>query len=301
MVKYFDDLGKKLQDLFDPKDKGYDLKQPTVEVKTKVADPDAEVTTKFEVENGELTASVEDKLKLPKYGLTVKAKVNTKKDPSVEVSNDSLVDGLTIIGKTELLKTFKFTGKYAKDIVAFRADVEVNQAADKDGDSDGKADEDGDGGSEVILTPSVVVSLNDINLGASAVLKPSADDVLDNYDLGLEYTRNALVVTGKVADKLSKIQIGGAYQVNDKVLFGAAYEVQSGDFSKQGVCAGGTYDFNENASIKVKANSSGIVNAIFKQRLSAQTSLSFSTQFDATNIRKEETQKLGIKLVLGDS
>jgi hypothetical protein len=275
--KFFPDLGKSCSDFF--KAKNWHDKQ-TIEIETARKDPDHKITATFDVEDN-VSIQFKEKFNLDKYG-TCEAVLKTSGQQSVTLENkDGLVDGVTtsIKGSTDLKTEVKM--KYARDSAAVHALIKRGTKGD------------------VSLEPSVVLGWEGLSIGATAKLEPTSEETtLTDYNVGLQVEKGDTTFTVKTEESAENVKAQFSHKLDSRtsVHMDFGYHLSK---DKRSASIGGSYAISDDMKFRAKVLSTGIVYGVFTHTLSPQASLLFSAQVNARSM-KSDTQKLGVKLSLGD-
>jgi len=235
-------------------------------------------TTTGVAKDGDFTGSLNTQYKNADFGL-VKADLQSSGATEVTVEADKLSKGLLVrlIG-TDALKS-NVDVEYTKDAFAGT----LNWEADK---------------SKTVIAASGAVGFDGVAAGAEVKYDAKVSAISD-YNAAVEYQQADFVGTLKTREKADKVDLYLWNRVNADLQSGAfgTYAFLARTWSIGGLIS---HRLDNNANIKVKADTTGIVAAVLEQRLASPNALiRFSTEFNA---KKASTtpEKFGVSLFFGE-
>lgn len=269
----FADLGKNVTDLF--KAKKYSFGQGQLELKHQ--NPNFKTTTKAQVQDGKTTSELVTKYSCSKLGSSLE--VSTDSAQKLEAKADlnlakiAKVDGLNVnleAKKAKSKNVYSAEAKFVKDSLAASAKVDCCKKFDV----------------------SAVVGHDGLSVGG-AILFDGAQGQIADYNAAVQYAKNDFAITVKTADKLDKLNVQVANQVDSKTFVAAEFQYNLAEEIRK-IQFGGQYKLDAETELKAKIAQDGQISAVWQHQLNRNAQLSFGLE---TNPDFSNT-KAGFKLSL---
>jgi hypothetical protein len=280
-------LGKKVKDLFKKK----------YEYETKV-------TTKHRTRTSGLSFEAGGSLCAPISG-NFKGKYKDKKFGEVEVEAttggktwatskfDQIAKGLEVnyaAGMDPKKKGInnRLSAEFAQEYIAVSGAVDVLTA---------------DAATTAIVEAAGVVGFEGVSVGAQCVVDVNTQKPKD-FNLGLEYTRDATTVTLLTENKGEVVRAFAVHQINPNYLVGVQFDFcpQQAAKEKQRVLSVGTeYQIDVDTSVKAKADSTGGIETAIQHNLqNPALQVGLAAAFSRKSANCLSAEKFGISFTFGD-
>lgn len=263
--KFFNDLGKSVNDLF--KQKKYTFGK---QVEVKQTSSNFETTSKASIggsSSAELTTKYSDK----SFG-------------SVEVSTDSVNKISTKIVATKLAPGLKITTEAAKGKNS-SASVEAKYTKDSVA-AVAKFDD------KKNLAVDAVVAHKGLSVGGSAKLNPFDQQVID-FNAAVQYQKQGFVATLSTANKFDQLTAQVSNQVDSRTFVAAEFQYNLAEETRK-LQFGGSYKLDNETTVKAKISQDGKISGVWQHKLNSNAALSLGVDTDAALAQT----KAGFKLEL---
>jgi len=263
--KFFNDLGKSVNDLF--KQKKYTFGK---QVEVKQNSTNFETTSKFSAgssASAELTTKYSDK----SFG-SVEVTTDSVNKISTKVVASKLADGLkiTVEGARKKNLEGKVEAKYVKDSVAAVAEFDCCKN----------------------LSVNTVVAHKGLSVGG-AVKVNVADQSIQDYNAAVQYAKDGFVGTFSTANKFDVLTAQVSNQVDSRTFLAAEFQYNLAEETRK-LQFGGQYKLDADTTVKAKVSQAGAIFAVWQHQLNNNTALSLGVDTTASL----EATKAGFKLEL---
>jgi voltage-dependent anion channel protein 2 len=144
------------------------------------------------------------------------------------------------------------------------------------------------------INASLSTGWNDLTLGTNFTVDTAKNNSLTNWTAGVGYTGLDYQVAALLADKGDTLKITGAHNIDASQGLAAEIARSLNKDEATIVTLGYQRRLQQGALAKVRLDNTGSLHVLYELEAQKNTKLSFSSQFDATNL--EKTPKFGVAL-----